>query len=72
MIFLVIDTSDYAGHKYGFEPVNEYMEAAEVIDKEVQKILDAIESRSTRQDEEWLIAMTTDHGGKAKNHGDLD
>lgn len=33
--------------------------------------MDAIESRSTRQEEEWLIAVTTDHGGSnnSRDHG---
>ena len=34
--------------------------------------MDAIDARATRQDEEWLIAITSDHGGTHAGHGPKD
>ena len=48
------------------------IQAIEIIDGQVGRVLKAIEARSTRGDEEWLIAMTTDHGGEGTSHGALN
>ena len=38
-------------------------------DGQVKLLLDAIERRQTRNDEEWLVIVTTDHGGEELGHG---
>lgn len=46
MILVSFDTTDYVGHKYGFdhdEP--KYIKAVEKVDAQIQAVLDAIESR---------------------------
>ena len=64
---------DKTGHKTGFGPDSpEYMKAVETIDSQIQRILTAIESRQTRQEEEWIIAVTTDHSANDKRHGPMD
>ena len=44
------------------------------VDAIVQRVLTTIEARPTRQDEEWLIVVTADHGGNSFDlqHGDLN
>ncbi len=60
---------DGAGHADGFHPsVPTYVEAIERVDGHVGKLLEAIESRPTRQDEDWLVLVTTDHGGSGTGH----
>ena len=38
----------------------------------IKRVLHAIDSRPTRDEEEWLIAITTDHGGIGSGHVGLD
>ena len=58
---------DESGHTFGFHPtVPEYISAIEKVDQRVGKVLEAIEKRT---DEEWLIVVTSDHGGAGKGHG---
>jgi predicted AlkP superfamily pyrophosphatase or phosphodiesterase len=73
LIFVHLDEVDHAGHSTGFSTDNaDYLDAIQVIDGQVGRMLDAIEARPTRAEEEWLIAMTTDHGGEGTNHGALN
>jgi predicted AlkP superfamily pyrophosphatase or phosphodiesterase len=60
---------DGAGHADGFHPsVPTYVKAIERVDGYVGELLAAIESRPTRADEDWLILVTTDHGGSGTSH----
>ncbi len=62
---------DETGHALGFHPtVPEYVAAIERIDGYIGELLKAIESRPTAKTEEWLVLITTDHGGQGTNHGD--
>jgi predicted AlkP superfamily pyrophosphatase or phosphodiesterase len=62
---------DETGHAKGFHPtVPEYVAAIERVDGHVQQLLDAIESRPHADSEEWLVVVTTDHGGQGTGHGD--
>ena len=68
--FIYFSNTDKTGHKSGFSKGNpHYIEAIEIIDWQISRMLRAIEKRTTRQDEEWLITVTTDHGGKSTHHG---
>lgn len=61
---------DETGHKDGFHPsVPTYIAAIERVDGHIGQLLDAIESRSSRDDEDWLILVSTDHGGSGTGHG---
>jgi len=61
---------DEAGHQEGFHPsVAPYVKAIEQVDGHIGELLEAVESRPTRQDEDWLILVTTDHGGSGTGHG---
>ena len=56
---------DKAGHAYGFTAETpEYLAEIEEKDGQVKLLLEAIERRPTRSEEEWLVVVTTDHGGE--------
>ncbi len=70
IMFVHLDSPDHAGHSYGFSPdVPQYMTALEDVDTSIGKMLEALEARPTRQEENWLIILTTDHGGLGTSHG---
>lgn len=51
---------DAAGHRHGFSlDVPEYLDAIQHFDRCLGRLLDAVAKR----DEDWLLAITTDHGG---------
>ncbi|MBA2114812.1 alkaline phosphatase family protein [Bremerella alba] len=57
---------DVAGHGHGFHPaVPQYIAAIEHVDALVGNVMEAIEKRT---DEDWLIVVTSDHGGFGKGH----
>jgi predicted AlkP superfamily pyrophosphatase or phosphodiesterase len=69
-VFLYIGQVDVAGHAKGFHPsVPEYIEAIQRADKLVGRAVDAVKARKTYADEDWLIVVTSDHGGKGTGHG---
>jgi len=80
MIFWHLEEMDATGHTNSFSPLDPpYLNAMENTDRLVKRALEAINSRPNRENEEWLIAMTTDHGGgngdyngKDKGHGELN
>lgn len=68
-LFLYFGQVDETGHKHGFHPtVPKYIAAIERVDQHVGEVLAALEKRSTRASEDWLIVVTSDHGGKGTNH----
>ena len=69
-IFLHYDEVDYAGHGSGFSPSNQtYLQAIESVDRQVGEVIRALTSRMNYQDENWLILLSTDHGGLGSSHG---
>ena len=65
-----IDAPDHAGHLSGFYPYSErYTNTVARFDKAIGGALEAIASRPTFADEDWLIVVTADHGGYHRNHG---
>ncbi|MCP3980722.1 MAG: hypothetical protein GY716_15580 [bacterium] len=70
LLFLHFDDVDHAGHSSGFSPSNPaYLSAIETVDASIGKIVTAIESRPGFPSEDWLIVITTDHGGNGTSHG---
>ncbi len=68
--FVHFDDVDHAGHATGFSPDNpEYVAAIERVDAAVGRLLDAILARPEVAQEEWLITLTSDHGGEGTGHG---
>ncbi len=70
VVFLYIGQVDETGHTFGFHPaVPEYIAAIERADGLVGRALTAMKSRKTFAQEDWLVVVTSDHGGKGKGHG---
>ncbi len=70
ILFLDFDDVDHAGHTYGFSPlVPQYLQSIEITDGYISEILTALYNRPTYANEDWLIVLTTDHGGIPAGHG---
>jgi len=73
MMTLHFDDTDHAGHSYGFSPtVSEYIAAIEQTDSYVQGLMDVVHYREMTYGEEWMVLLTTDHGGEGTGHGGQD
>lgn len=71
LTFVHLDGVDAAGHKHGYGPDNpRYMRAIAAADARVGELLRAVKRRKTRAAEDWLIVVTTDHGGTGYGHKD--
>lgn len=58
---------DGNGHHYGHNPnINEYKQAVIGTSNNVLNLIDYINKRETQYQEEWLIIVTTDHGGSSR------
>jgi len=69
-MFIHFDAVDHTGHLSGFSPSNpDYIAAIEGVDALIAPLVDAIANRPTYSNEDWLILVTTDHGGKGNSHG---
>ena len=67
-----IDMGDDAGHSSGFYPMSDqYRAALHTADGYIGACLDAIAGRSTFADEDWLVVVTSDHGGYHLYHGEI-
>ena len=71
LVFLYLGQVDECGHAFGFHPtVKEYTQAIERVDGHIGQVVQALESRKTYANEDWLILICTDHGGAGTDHGD--
>jgi hypothetical protein len=69
-IFLTLEYTDHSGHATGFSLSNpKYVNGFYDADKTGADFVNAIKSRPTYSTEDWLIIITTDHGGIGRNHG---
>ena len=69
ILFLHFDDVDGAGHSMGYSvEVPEYMEAIRQTGVEIGLVLDAMRARPSYGEEDWLVLVTTDHGG-TDGHG---
>jgi hypothetical protein len=70
VLFVYLDKCDITGHNSGFSPQNPaYIRAIESCDSSVGEMLNDLRSRPNYANENWLILVTTDHGGIGKGHG---
>jgi hypothetical protein len=68
VLFLQFDDVDHAGHAYGFAPsIANYTAAIDIVDQLVGQVLEAVHARPIS--EEWMVIVTTDHGGNLSGHG---
>ena len=69
-IFSTHEYTDHSGHGSGFSLQNvKYVGGFRDADATGADIIEAIESRPAYSAEDWLILITTDHGGIGKDHG---
>lgn len=70
MIFFTLESTDRAGHQTGYGNQNpSYRDACIIADACGRNIIWEIENRDTYETEDWLILITTDHGGVGTSHG---
>ncbi|MBR5837580.1 MAG: alkaline phosphatase family protein, partial [Victivallales bacterium] len=71
-VLFFIGEVDHSGHSDGFYPHSQkYINTAIETDVIIGKLLDTIAARPTFANEDWLILITSDHGGYGKSHGML-
>lgn len=69
-LFLYFGQVDVAGHADGFHPsVEPYVAAIENVDHMLGEVFAALRKRETYGDEDWIIVVTSDHGGRGTTHG---
>lgn len=69
-IFVIYEPTDSVGHSKGFTHNNpEYKEAFKTADGYGLEVIEAIKARETYEKEDWLIIVTSDHGGIFLGHG---
>ncbi len=69
-VFIIYENTDSAGHDFGFSFNNPiYKNAFNKKDAYGYEVIKAIESRETYAAEDWLIIVTSDHGGFGTGHG---
>ncbi|MFC3561136.1 alkaline phosphatase family protein [Pedobacter jamesrossensis] len=68
--WIYLEYTDDMGHMYGDSP--QFESAVKKLDVQLGKIYDAIQLRKKKNNEDWLMIVTTDHGRDektGKNHG---
>ncbi len=69
-VFIIYEDTDSSGHDYGFtfnNPV--YKDGFRTEEAYGYEVIKAIEARETYETEDWLIIVTSDHGGVGTGHG---
>jgi arylsulfatase A-like enzyme len=70
VLLVHLDAVDKAGHDYGYGPgAGHYRAAIEATDVRVGRLLAGLKARQKRLAEDWLVLVTTDHGGTGHGHG---
>ena len=70
VMFTYFDHVDLTGHSSGFSPTNPaYNQAIDTVDRQIGVVMAALRARPTYAQEDWLVLLTTDHGGIGTGHG---
>lgn len=70
ILFVDFDDVDHAGHSYGFSSnVPQYVSSIQTTDSYIGEIVTAMKNRSTYNNEDWMVVLTTDHGAVDSSHG---
>ena len=70
VMFLHFDEIDGAGHGNGFAAdVPEYVDKIEEVDEHLGIVIKALELRPNYTSEDWIVLVTSDHGGINFSHG---
>jgi predicted AlkP superfamily pyrophosphatase or phosphodiesterase len=69
-LFLQFDEVDSAGHKHGYAADSPgYLASIAQTDAQIGQVLNAMRSRKAYSREDWLVLVSTDHGGSERGHG---
>lgn len=69
-LFTILEGPDHSGHNFGFSTNNPiYKVGFQLNELQSLSILNEIENRDTYETEDWLIIITSDHGGFGTGHG---
>ena len=69
-LFIHFDDVDHAGHASGFSPDNSnYIGAIETVDSAIGDLIVALKNRPDYNKEDWMVILSTDHGGIGTSHG---
>jgi predicted AlkP superfamily pyrophosphatase or phosphodiesterase len=69
-MFVQLDHVDHAGHTHDFSPDSEkYLRAIEKADRQAGRMIESLKKRKDLSRENWLIIVSTDHGGSEFGHG---
>jgi predicted AlkP superfamily pyrophosphatase or phosphodiesterase len=70
VMFVQLDEVDGAGHRHDYSVDSpKYLKAIERSDKQVGQMVEALKRRPDYHSEDWLILVSTDHGGSNFGHG---
>lgn len=73
VMLMHFDFPDDSGHEFGFDPSSlEYKSAIEISDYYLGLIMTQVYLREMQFNEEWMVVLTTDHGGQGTGHGGQD
>jgi hypothetical protein len=68
-IMMFYSDTDSAGHTCGFSPTAAcYLAEIADTDNQIGQVLTAMKNRPTFANEDWLVVITTDHGGLGTGH----
>lgn len=69
-MFVHFEDVDICGHTFRFAPDSpQYIKTIETTDGYVGQIIRALHARKNYDKEDWLVIVTTDHGGHSTGHG---
>uniref|UniRef100_UPI00321806DF alkaline phosphatase family protein n=1 Tax=uncultured Draconibacterium sp. TaxID=1573823 RepID=UPI00321806DF len=70
VMFVQLDDVDHAGHEFDYVPESEnYIKAVENADSQIGRMVNALKKRENYKNENWLVIVSTDHGGSNREHG---
>lgn len=70
VMFVQLDEVDHTGHEYDFSPESKgYIQYIQIADDQVGRMVQSLKQRVNYRNENWLIIITTDHGGSNFTHG---
>jgi len=73
VMLLHFDFPDASGHEFGFSPSSlEYLSSIEITDHYLGQLMAKVKEREAQYNEEWMVVLTTDHGGEGTGHGGQD
>jgi hypothetical protein len=68
-VMMFYSDTDVAGHSCGFSPTAPcYITAIQKVDQQLGQVFSAMHARPTFANEDWLVIITTDHGGLGTGH----